>query len=256
MPLDTQQANALATGFTTLARQFQFPGVDAQRLAMAFRMILDAHPGTGPIDVQPLCEYLISELRVPAGHVLDFCVILKSRQDHFGVQFQFPPQLDEVDSDRSDRVLQAFFARTGAAWEKKAPVEEAKVPAKGERGWEPVKSKKGAPQSKTRRYVAALVVTVVAGGGFLGWLIATKEPPIVEIPADSAPGLACTKLFTNGTGAICEIPLAMWTAGPEETLRAKAKLTRTALLPRGVTSLFVRAVQPGGSEGKLVLVVQ
>lgn len=255
MPIDEQQKNGLVTGFTALVRQAQLPGVEVQRLAMAFRMALDVVEPDQPIDLASLHEFLVTEQKVPARASIELCVILKSREDRLGVTFTVPPQAEQLPASEVERIVTAFNARSGAAWDKKGP--EPAKPASGASPPSPSPSpyprpRRGQVASDGRRTLvlsATLGVVVVLAVTFFVWRQANLGPPIVEVPVTpGASGLPCTKIVTNGSVAICDVPKAV-AEGPPETLRAKARLTLDDLSSRGVKKVLVRLQ----GTGKIVL---
>lgn len=251
MPIDEQQKSNLVTSFTALVRQAQLPGVEVQRIGMAFRMALDVVEPDQPIDLASLHEFLVQEQKVPQQASLELCVILKSREERLGVVFTVPPGAQMLPASEVERIVGAYNARLGASWEKKAP--------------EPVKPPPGAPAPSSaplpaRRQASGRGRTVVLGGlfaaslagaaGFFAWRQANMGPPLVEIHhSATAPGLPCSKLVVSGPTAICDVSKALVDADAPETLRAKARLTRDHYAPQGVRTVLVRLE----GSGKIVL---
>ena len=163
--------------------------------------------------------------------------------------------MHRISGDEKDAVCVAddpFDARGGVAPAQHAKKHLPPVDPPTEAGkmvWDPSRKKS---RVRVAGFVGTLVVVALGGAGFLAWYEATLEPPMHAIAVVESAGLKCSKLVSNGTTAICEIPLAMYKAGPPEVLKAQGELTRNALLRSGVTTLYVRTAE----NQKLVLVMK
>jgi hypothetical protein len=243
VPIDDQQ-RSLVTSFTALVRQAQLPGVDAQRLGMAFRMALEQMQPGKPVDVRPLFDWLVRDQKIAESAVVDFFVILKSREDRLGATFMVPQKVMWLPPQEIERALNAFQARIDRARATAEPARPAApafpAPAPG-----PAPAARRLGERPTwLPYALALGLVALAGVGFFVWR-AVAHTPIVAIAPPAGGGLACTRLVTDKRAAMCDLPQSVWDAGPEETLRAQATLTHGALAASGVQRLFVRIAETG-----------
>jgi hypothetical protein len=257
VPIEEQQKNALVNNFTLLVRQTQTPGVEVQKLSIAFRMAIDAIEPDQPIDLESLFQYLTQEQKVAEKDVLELCVILKSREDKLNVRFTPPAKAAWMSAQQIEKIVNAFNARVDKAWDKRAP--EAAKPAGGSsntttKQWQPVKSKKGAgPRSKTPFYVGGLIATIIAFFAFEGWYQSTKVAPLTEQPPPQVTGgLPCQKWETDGKTSICWVPKAVWDRGPEATLKTQATQTKNGTRAQVPGLLFVRVIE----TGKIVMTIR
>jgi hypothetical protein len=253
VPAPSDATSNLVTAFGNIVRQAQIPGIDVQRLSMAFRMTLDSMEPGSPIELEPLFQYLVSEMKAPEKSVVELCVILKSREAKLGVQFvpAKKTQLPYLTPEKSEAMIVAFQIKVDknvGTWEKSGEISTAATQSTGkttpgQKAWRPSDSKKGkGPRSKTPVYAGILVLVVAGGIAFFAWERSSVEPEmkVVPVPAD-LPGLKCTKLTTNGSVAICDIPDALAASLSPDAMATQAQMTKGGLIGAGVNTLWVRS---------------
>lgn len=257
MPIDEQQKSALVTNISTLVRQTQLPGIDVQRLAMAFRMTVDSLADGQAIELQPLFDYLVNELKTPEKSAIELCVILKAREQKLGVPFVPPAKaaLPYLSPEQADKIIQAFntkLERSVGTWDKSGEHAAAAMgkSSPGQPAWQPEKKKPDAVRNKTPLLLGILGISVLGAVGFWVWRQSTLEEEIHEAPPpDPGPnGLKCTKLTTNGAVAFCDIPKALATSLSDATLQAQADATKAAI--PGIKMIYVRSTE----ENRIILV--
>jgi len=249
--VDDQQKTALANSFSNIVRQTQTPGVDVQRLAMAFRMTIDRLEPGQPVELQPLLEYLVQEQKVAEAAAVELCVVLKSREQKLNVVFAPVQQQSFLSEEQVAKIVATFNAkvdRSVGTWEKTGEVGTipkstpgTAIPksSPGQPAFGGKRSKAG-PRSRVPIYAGILGVCIVGAIVFFTWRQQTQEPELHEVPPvpDTA-GVHCLRLITNGSAAICEIPKALAQSMPKETLESQAQITKRAL-GTGVQTLMVR----------------
>ncbi len=251
--MDDQQKTALANSFSNIVRQTQTPGVDVQRLAMAFRMTLEQLEAGQPIELQPLFDYLVQEQKVAEQAVLELCVVLKSREQKLNVVFAPAQKQTFLTEEQTQKMVAAFNAkvdRSVGTWEKTGEVggipkstPGTAIP-KSQPGMDGLKpKKKRGPTSRVPIYAGILGTCVVGAIVFFTWRQQTSEPEMHEVPPipDSA-GVHCTHLITNGNAAICEIPKSLAASMPRQTLESQAQITKRAL-GTGVETMMIRTIE-------------
>jgi hypothetical protein len=254
-PAPADARSNLVSAFGNIVRQAQIPGIDVQRLSMAFRMTLDGMDPGQPIELQQLFDYLVNDQKVDEKAVVELCVILKSRESKLGVQLvpAKKTQLPYLTPEKAEAMIVAFQIRVDknvGTWEKSGEISTVASSSStgkttpGQKAWRPspgdVKKGKG-PRSKTPIYVGALVVAILGAVAFFGWRQSTLEPEMKSIPVPTdLPGLKCTHITTNGPIAICDIPDALAASLTPDAMATQATMTKGALIGAGVSTLYVR----------------
>ena len=244
MPIDDQAKNSLVINVSNLVRHSHVK-VDVQRLSLAFRMSIDTLEPGEPVELEPLFQYMVSDLAIPEKEALELCIVIASRKDKLGFPFSLPLKAQNLSNDAVERVLEVHNEKRAVtgSWDVKKPEPEKAPAKKTERGWEPEKKKKK-PSGPSRQALlgGSLAVAVVAAIAFNGWMSATAGPPIEEV-ATPVDGLPCVKLIVSNATAICTLPSAVFNGMAEETTGAKATLTKAALKAKGVKTIWVKLVE-------------
>src|ERR1043166_2190275 len=94
------QAQAGINSFTGVVRALGIPGLDVQKLSMAFRMSLDMLAPGQPLELEPLFNFLVKELKAPEKQVIELCCILKARESRLGVTFDAPMKVKALTPDQ------------------------------------------------------------------------------------------------------------------------------------------------------------
>lgn len=211
---------------------------------MAFRMTIeDLEPGQA-IELEPLFQYMVSDLAVAEKDALELCIVIASRKEKLGFPITLPAKAQNLSTEAIESIVELHNDKrpiTGS-WEIKKEAESAAQKGAGDKAWAPDTRKKKPGLSRQARLGSALALSVVAAIAFNAWMSATAGPPIEKIVAP-ADGLPCLELITNGTTAVCTMARAVFLAMPKETLGAKATITRSALRTLGVTTIWVKTAE-------------
>lgn len=244
MPIDEAQKNSLVINVSNLIRHSHVK-VDAQRFALAFRTLVEELEPGQPLDLEPLFHYFQQAGGVGEKEALELCIVIASRKDKLGVGFTLPVKAQGLSSEAIEHIVGQHKdkrANTGS-WDVRKPEPEKPLPGKKvEPEWSPKKKKAGGGFKLTQRQklFGVLGASIFLAVSFHSWRLGTLEPEIAPIAVPPG-GLPCVEIVTNGSGtAICNLPEAVYKAGPEETLKAKGLLTKKALKEHHVTSLWVR----------------
>lgn len=241
MPIDDLAKTALVNNVSNIVRASHVQ-VDVQRLALVFRMSIDELEPGAPIELEGMFRYMVDGLAVAEKDALEVCIIIASRKEKLGFAIQLPAMAQSLS-------LEAIEAIAGVADGKKesstlfANKREADQLAgkQAEAAWEPDKKKRKGPKRQTV-LMSTLGTTGIAAIAFYGWMFATAVPPLVQLAVPEN-GLACMTIVTNGKLAICTISSASFNGMREETLSAKATITRTALRMDGVSELWIKTAE-------------
>jgi hypothetical protein len=239
VPIDDAKKRELVAGITAILRQSPLHAtIDTQRLAMAFSMVL-VEPDQ-PVDLQHLYQWLISQ-NAKDKDALELCVVLKMRGEKIGAQFTAPTKAQYMDQAVLDDLAGRFQvkAERAQAWDKKAP--EPLPASLGEKkeppAWTP---KKGGKQKPNRALPIVLVLTVVGGVGYWGFLLSTSAQPMRPVTLTDANGLKCDELTANERLGICRISRQTFAAETGDKLKTKAEATFAEVKKqKGTKVLFV-----------------
>jgi hypothetical protein len=230
VPIEQEKKRDVIHNITMLLRQTKLAGqVDVQRMGMAFSLVLDEVEAGQPVDLTSLYDWLVREAKMDERAVVEVCVVLKAREQKLGVDLKLPQKLEGLSAEVVEQILEKFNASAG----KSATFDRREVSGKSAASPGPKSSfqpKKGAQRKEgtDRRLVGVFVVLLLACGGYWGYALSTREPPLQEIPSADPTWLPCAPLKVNRRVAVCTIPVALWKQDGE-ALRSRAEIMKRAL---------------------------
>ncbi len=208
--------------------------IGQQRLVLLVDQLLERSGASGRLPLGPVYEYL-KERQLEDDAIVETLLVFKEREGALDITLELPAALEQLPSDRRQRLLLRYQKRQRSPRTKvSAPASEPHVPAPSA-----PKARLSVGSARQKLLLVTLLLVLAGGGGVLLWLEQTAPAGPVTVVIDDPNGLPCKELKGTQPVLLCWVEKGEYEKlGPSER-KTRALATKAAGAGLGYQKLQV-----------------